>query len=92
MSRDPSSIVEVGRADDVSLGGEVIERCRPSSSGSPPSALLFQRAQMFVFKIGGERGFVGDEPATSCVVVAPKLVHISGKEAHLTPVFVLSLI
>ena len=42
-------------------------------------------------KMGDGRGFAGDKPGISRVV-ATKLMHISGEEAHITPVFVLSLI
>ena len=57
-------IVEVGRANDVSLGGGVIERCRQPGTRRVDvahhrltfrPALLFQRTQMFVFKNGTQK-------------------------------------
>ena len=94
------SVVEVGRAVDVLLGGGVIERCRqPGTGGSTSSIIVRRSAQRCCFnarrclfsKMGGGRGFAGDNRGISCSLTG-KLMHVSGEEAHITPVFVLSLI
>ena len=96
------SVIQVGRVDGISFGRGVIERCRPQLLGTGrvvithhrPTvrpALLFHRAQMFVFKMGDKRGSAGNKPGMSRVVAA-KLIHISGEEAHIIAAFVLSLI